>query len=635
MKSESACVLRASVVKSFSLPQSARNKTSLFASPEKRNVILCLLIVVATLALYNPVNQHPFVNYDDDRYITENLHVRAGVTWGTITWAFTSTQQANWHPLTWLSHALDCQLFHLNATGHHFTSLLIHTLNAVLLFLLLVYATGRTGPSLLVAALFAIHPINVESVAWVAERKNVLSTFFFFLAIGAYGWYGRTPGWKRYLLVVLMFACGLMAKPMVITLPFVLLLLDCWPLGRAQGSPNPAQHTVQSPIPRLIAEKLPLLALSLASAIITLHAQQAGGAMRSTLQFSLGVRLENAIVAYAMYLWKAVWPTRLAPLYPHPGNSLSAWQIGLSALALVGITALVLKFRSRRYLLAGWLWFLGALVPVIGLVQVGDQAMADRYAYIPLIGIFAMIAWAGADLAEARKLPPAVRIASAACILVALAAATHRQLAHWQSSYDLWSHALAVTDKNFIAEDNLGGALLMLDKADQAYPHFQAAAEINPRDPMSHANLGTYLQEHGRLPEAVEQYNTVIHLTSDPGLLAATYANLGTAYRELGDSAKAREAYDEALRLNPGQFNAYLGLGRLLEGQGELQGAIDNYSHSVELRPTKEGYLCLGHALESVGRLQEALAAYQEALKISPDSKAAQQAADALAAKLK
>ncbi len=602
----------------------------LFSSPEKRNVVLCLLLVVATLALYNPVNRHPFVNYDDDRYITENLHVHNGLTWETIAWAFTATEQGNWHPLTWLSHALDWQLFHRNATGHHFTSLLIHAANAVLLFLLLIYATGRVGPSWLVAALFALHPINVESVAWVAERKNVLCTFFFFAALIAYCWYSRKPDWRRYLAFAGLFALGLMSKPMVITLPFVLLLLDYWPLGRIRGVPAGTPPIAQVPLSRLLVEKLPLLVLSAASAWITMQAQRAGGAMRSAAQFSIGVRLENALVAYATYLWKMIWPSRLAPLYPHPGDSLGAWRVVVSALVLLAVTGVVVRFRSRRYLLTGWLWFLGTLVPVIGLVQVGDQAMADRYAYIPLVGIFVMIAWGAADFADSRQIGFTARVVPAACILLALAFATNRQLGYWSSNYDLWTHALAVTDRNFIAQDNLGGALLLLGKPDEAYLHFQAAAEINPSDPMSHSNLGAYLQEHGKLTEAMEQYDRTISLTSDAGLLAATYANLGTAYRKLGEAEKARESYDQALRQNPGQSNAYLGLGQLLEKQNQLDDAIRNYSKSVELRPTDSGFLLLGHALERAGRRPEALAAYQAALKLSPENPEAQHAVDAL-----
>jgi Flp pilus assembly protein TadD len=618
------------------LPTTARKPlekpAGVFSSPEKRNVVLCLLLIVATLALYNPVNRHPFVNYDDDRYVTENPHVHNGLTGDTFTWALTAMEQGNWHPVTWLSHALDWQLFHQNPTGHHFTSLLIHASNAVLLFLFLIYATGRVGPSWFVAALFALHPINVESVAWIAERKNVLSTFFFLAALIAYCWYAKKTDWRRYLAFTGLFIFGLMSKPMVITLPFVLLLLDYWPLGRIKGSPANAE-VPQSSLSRLLVEKLPLLALSASSAVITMKAQQAGGAVRSTAQFSLAVRLENAVVAYATYLWKMIWPSHLAPLYPHPGDSLAVWQIVISALALLVVTGVVLRFRSRRYLLMGWLWFLGTLVPVIGLVQVGDQAMADRYAYVPFIGIFVMIAWAAADLADSLQIGFSVRMIPAACVLMALSFATHHQLGYWSSSYDLWAHALAVTDKNFIAQDNLGGALLLQGKPDEAYPHFQAAVEINPKDPMSHANLGAYLQEHGRLAEAIEQHNRAISLTSDAGLLATTYANLGTAYRKLGEDEKARESYDQGLRLNPNQSNAYLGLGQLLEKQNRLDEAITNYSRAVELRPSDTGFLLLGHALESAGRRSEALAAYQSALQLSPDMPEAQHAVDALSGK--
>jgi protein O-mannosyl-transferase len=615
------------------LPAKPEKPAALFSSPEKRNVILCLLLVVATLVLYNPVNRHPFVNYDDDVYVTENPHIQNGLRADTIAWALTSTEQANWHPITWMSHALDYSLFHQNPAGHHFTSLLIHAMNVVLLFLLVAYSTKRIGPSLFVALVFAIHPINVESVAWIAERKNVLSSFFFLAAIGAYGWYAQKPHWQRYLAVAGLFVLGLMSKPMVVTLPFVLMLLDYWPLGRIRGVPFGTLGAPQSSPAKLLVEKLPLLALSAASAVITVQAQQAGGAMRSTVQFSLGVRLENAVVAYAMYLWKMIWPSHLAPIYPHPGGSLAAWQVAVSVLVLLAVTGIALAYRSKRYLLTGWLWFLGTLIPVIGLVQVGDQAMADRYAYIPLIGIFVMIAWGVADLADSLRLGVSLRLVAAICVLLALSLATYRQLGYWSSNYDLWSHTLAVTDRNFIAQDNLGGALLLLDRPDDAYAHFQVAAEINPRDPMSRSNLGAYLQEHGHLNGAIEQYKSVISITSDSGLLAGAYANLGSAYLSLGADDQARQNYDLSLRFNASQPNAYLGLGRLLEKQNNLDEAINDYSRSVELRPTDRGFMFLGHALENAGRRSEALAVYQQALKLSPDSTEAQHAVDALTSK--
>jgi len=604
-------------------------QASLFADPQKRNKIVCLLLAVVTLALYNPVNRHPFVNYDDDRYVVNNPHVRQGLTDDTFTWALTSTEQANWHPLTWMSHALDVSLFGKNPVGHHFTSVLLHAANVVLLFLLLIWVTRRLGPSLFVAMLFAIHPINVESVAWVAERKNVLCTMFFFLTLWAYGWYARKPSWKRYLAVAALFAAGLASKPMVITLPFVLLLLDYWPLGRVRGGKTEAETHPTFSWSRLAVEKLPLLALSAGSAVITMLAQQAGGAVRTTAEVSFGARLATAIWAYAMYLWKMVWPAQLAPMYPHPGDSLAAWQVLVAAAVLIAISVMVWRFRSRRYLLVGWLWFLGTLVPVIGLVQVGEAAMADRYAYIPLIGIFVMIAFGVADWAEEKKfgLWPAL---AAAVTLVALALATHRQIEYWQSSSDLWSHALAVTENNFVAENNLGGALILEGKEEEAHAHFEAAARINPRDPMSRSNLGIYLQHHNQMREAVADYEAAVELTSDPGLLSQTYANMGAAQRAQGDDERAQKSFEQSLGFNSTQFNAWRGLGLLAQKQGKFEEAISDLSRAVELQPTAQGYFELGRVLEQAGHVPEALDAYQQALKISPEFVEAQQAADAL-----
>lgn len=598
---------------------------SLFASPAKRNPIVCLLLTVVTLAVYNPVNRHPFVNYDDDRYVTENSHVRQGLTLDTIRWSLTSTEQANWHPLTWMSHALDCSLFGLNPAGHHFTSVLIHTINVVLLYLLLIWSTGRIGPSVFVAALFALHPINVESVAWVAERKNVLSTLFFLLTLWAYGWYARQPGWKRYLAVISLFAAGLASKPMVITLPFLLLMIDYWSSQRVSPTKGP------TPWRRLVAEKIPLFALSAASALITMHAQRAGGAMRATAQFPFSVRLANATCAYAMYLWKMIWPAKLAPLYPHPGNSLAAWQVGVAALVLIGITMLLWRSATRRYLFFGWLWFLGTLIPVIGLIQVGDAAMADRYAYIPLIGIFFVIAFAVAH--RAKRIDSKWLIAPAALILIALAFVTHRQIGYWQSNVELWSHTLAVTKNNFIAEDNLGGALILEGKEEEAHAHFEAASTINPNDPMSRLNLGTYLQTHNQPSEAIAEYERALALTSDPGLRAQTYTNLGAAQRALSEDDESRISFGQALRLNPHLSAPWLGLGLLARKQGKLQEAIDYLTYSINVQPTAEAYFELGKTLTQAGQVDLARGAYRQALKIDPEFAQAQQAADTLPSK--
>jgi tetratricopeptide (TPR) repeat protein len=376
-------------------------------------------------------------------------------------------------------------------------------------------------------------------------------------------------------------------------------------------------------------EKAPLLALSVASAVITMQAQRAGGAIRTTMEVSFGARIATAIWAYSMYLWKMIWPARLAPLYPHPGDSLALWQVLVAASVLIAISAMIWQLRAHRYLVVGWLWFLGTLVPVIGIVQVGEAAMADRYAYIPLIGIFVMIAFGVADWAESKRLGfwPAI---PAAAIVVALAITTHHQIGYWQSNYDLWSHTLAVTQNNFVAENNLGGALILQDREEEAHPHFEAAARINPRDPMSHTNLGIYFQKHGQMGEAIMEYETAASLTSDPGLLAQTYANLGAAHRALGDDEQSHQDFDQSLRFNPNQYNAWFGLGLLAQKQGKLDEAISDLSRSVELQPTAQGYLELGRMLAQAGHVPEALDAYQQALKISPDLVQAQQAADAL-----
>lgn len=600
----------------------------MFAAPHKRAFVLSLLLAVFILTIYNQATHFPFINFDDDRYITENPHVSAGLTLQTVQWALTSTAEANWHPLTWMSHALDCQWFGLNPTGHHLTSILLHTLSSVLLFFLLWQATRRMGLSFFVATVFALHPVNVESVVWVSERKSVLSTLFFLLTLGAYGWYARKPGWKRYLAVAVLFGLGLASKPMLVTLPCVLLLLDYWPLRRIQGSSDDAQLAPQASAGMLIIEKLPLLALSAVSALITIRAQRAGGALAAT--FPLGVSVKNALYSYLMYSWKAIWPANLAPLYPHPGYSLSAWKAALAVLFLIAVSILVLKLRSRRYLAAGWLWFLGTLVPVIGIVQAGNQAMADRYAYIPLVGLFVMIAWGVADAVEAAKLHLAWKIAPAVFVLMTLSVVTYRQVGYWKSSLDLWGHTLDVTKNNFVAEDQFGGALVELNRTDEAYSHFLRAAQLAPADPVSHTNVGFYLYQHGRVAEAIPYFRLAVTLTTDARVLATAYSNLGSAYYDLGDDNKSRASFEQSIRLNPNRFSTWFGMALLAERQGKLQDAMRDFAISLKLQPNVQSYLGLGRTLAETGNKAEALAAYELALKISPDLVEAQQAVVAL-----
>src|SRR5271165_1250134 len=584
--------------------------------PHRWTLAACVLLAVTTLLLYSPVARHPFTNFDDPDYVTQNRHVQAGLSWQTMAWAWTTTEQANWHPLTWISHALDCQLYGLNAGGHHLTSVLWHALNVVLLFLLLMQATGMTVRSAVVAALFAVHPLNVESVAWVAERKNVLSMFFFLLALGAYGWYARRPDWKRYAAVAVLFVLGLASKPMVITLPCVLLLLDYWPLGRVQGWTKPS---TTFPVPqtawvRLIAEKTPLLILSLASGVVTMIAQQSGHAVVPAGHLPLLVRAQNALYSYAMYVVKLFWPVHLAVLYPHPLDKLTFLQVALSALFLIAVSVFVWRVRIKRpYLVTGWLWFLGTLVPVIGLIQVGAQGMADRYTYLPGIGLFVMLAWRGFEWSEERSADSRIIAAGTVTILVVLCALTFRQIGHWRSSYDLWTHTCAVTESNFVANDKLGDLLLKQGRR-EALRYYEAAAAIAPWDPVSHGVVASILQDRGDFQGAIQNYNVVLNMSRNPAFKANVYANLGAIYRQLGDYPRARENSERALNLNSDAVRQMIG----------------QRSEFVAVQPSAPGYFHLGLLLEGAGQLNEARSAYEQALRLNPEFGQARKALDAL-----
>jgi Flp pilus assembly protein TadD len=597
-------------------------------SSSHRNLILCLLLVTCTLVIYNSVNQNGFVNYDDDVYVTANRHVQAGLHWSTIRWAFTTFDAANWHPLTWISHAFDYQLFKLNPAGHHYTNVLLHSANVVLLFLLLVEATQRTWPSLIATAIFAVHPLNVESVAWAAERKNVLSMLFLLLALWAYQRYASKPSIARYGAVFSLFACGLMAKPQVITLPFLLLLWDYWPLQRLQfGSRQSGavgNHTRS--LGWLILEKVPLLALSAASAVVTLAGQQAGGAVRTTIEYPATVRIENAIGAYFDYVGRLLWPLRLAPMYPHPGDSLLAWQISVAALFVIGVSVLVLRFREKRYLVVGWFWFLGALVPMIGLVQVGQQATADRYMYLPMIGLLLMLCWGLADWAAERRTRVVRLTCATAVVLAAHGALTYRQVAFWHDSETLWTHAVAVTRDNYVAHINLGETFLNQERTEEAAVHFRAAVQIRPSDPAAHLNLGTCERRNKNFVPALQEDQAVLRLTSDKGLRTYALVNLGSDYRHMQDYHRAKESYEAALQLNPETARAFIGLGVLAEKTGEFNDAVKNYSRAVELEPSDVGYLLLSQALQQVGKPAASRSALEAAQRISPDFDRAQQA---------
>jgi protein O-mannosyl-transferase len=614
-----------------------------FASHTSPSWILAVVLAAATVVIYSPVRHQPFLNYDDDAYVTENAHVQSGLNWNTVKWAFTTYEFVNWHPLTWISHALDYQMFQLDPGGHHETSVALHALNALLLFWVLLRATGSPGPSLVVAALFALHPIDVESVAWISERKNLLSTLFFLLALGAYGWYARGPRVTRYAVVAALFALGLMAKPQVITFPFVLLLWDYWPLQRMFADRREAPSENSATIPAkslswLLLEKLPLFAICVASAVITLRAESTGGTLSGIYFHPFSVRLQNAILSYVRYVAHAFWPSSLALYYPYPSaDSLVLWQVIAASVFLLAVTALVIVNRRRRYLLVGWLWFLGTLVPMIGLRQVGIQAMADRYAYLSFIGLFIMVCWGVRGWARQRHLSNAALAAVSIVALVALAVMTHRQLAYWDNNVKLWSHAVAVTRDNYMAEDHLGGALLADGHFELAMPHFYRAVAINPDDPDSNLNIGAYEQQQRNFPQAIVRYNQVVSATQDSAVLnavvrAKAFDNMGYLYRELGDLPHARESFQGAVASDPQFAKAWIGLGLVEQKSGNLGAAIQAYSQAMKLQPSDWGYLLLARALEQSGDNAAALSAIRQAQGLTHNLENAQRGADRLLA---
>ncbi len=614
--------------------------SQLFQAPQMRTLLLCLLLTAAVLVFYNPVIHNGFLNYDDDGYITNNAQVRTGLTWATVKWAFTTYDQANWHPLTWLSHALDCEIFGLNPAGHHYVNVSLHAANVVLLFLLLQRATGFRWRSLTVAALFALHPMNVESVAWAAERKNLLSMMFFLLALYAYGEYARRPGFRksglrRYALVAFFFVLALLSKPQVIAFPFLLGLWDYWPLCRIVAPAFAGPEAQGGNVPKwpsgwLALEKLPLLLLSAASAVVTMKAQKAGGAVQAFSRYSLLLRVETAVISYVDYLGKALWPSHLVALYPHPTKLYPAWQVAAAVLVLMVVTALVLRARDQRYLVVGWFWFLGSLVPMIGLVQVGFQAMADRFAYIPFIGLFLMMTWLVADLAKAHQIPAAWLAIPAVSCLLALGTVTYRQVDYWHDIPSFWLRTLALTQDNYMAQNNFGDFLLNQGRTEEAAAHFRAALAIRPDGLTANLNLGAYEQDRGNLPAAIERYQMVALHAADVGLRAKAYGNLGFAYRQMGQSMKARQCFQTALQLEPNRTTAMVGLGLIAQKDGDLPEAVRQYSHAMAVQPTDVGYLLLARALQQEGRSDEANAISERVARFSPNLSEAQKTSESL-----
>ncbi len=592
-------------------PANPQSTLPAFGPASGANAFVALLLAATVLVSFRPALDNGFVRFDDTAYITQNPEVLRGLSWEGLRWAFSTTYEANWHPLTWLSHMLDVELYELAPRGHHLTSLLLHAGSTVLLFLLLRSMTGDLWRSAMVAALFGIHPLRVESVAWAASRKDVLSGLFFLLALLSYLRYVRRRTIAPYAALVLLFACGLMAKPVVVTLPFQLLLLDFWPLGRL-GRPRAAS------LLRLASEKLPLFALAAVASVVTYRAQQTGRAMEMLADLPFLSRLANAFVAYTGYLRHVVWPLELVFFYPHPGAGLPVRQVVASALLLALCTVAALLVRRRRpWLAVGWLLYLGSLVPMIGLVQVGSQAMADRYTYLPLVGIFMAIAWTGGEaFAGARRWRP-VLAAVAVLASTALMKVTMKQTTYWKDSVTLYTHALAVSSRNWVAEYNLGVALAAAGRTDAAEEHYRRCLSIKPDYGHAHGNLGLLLLDRGLFDEAI------LHLRESrrlrPGEPVAI-VNLAGGLARAGRFGEAATLYQEVLLEHPGMREVHVDLGVTLALLGRQREAADEFTVALQAIPADETTrFYRGRALLALGDPSGAAADFREALRIRPD----------------
>ncbi|HEV2045786.1 MAG TPA: tetratricopeptide repeat protein [Chthoniobacterales bacterium] len=573
-------------------------------APRWNDIAICGVLVLLAWVVFGQTLAHDFVNYDDKTYVYGNSLVSNGLTLRGIVRAFADTQTGNWHPLTLISHMLDCQFFGLKPGGHHFTNVLFHAMAVLLLFLWLRKATGKLWPSAFVAAMFAIHPLRVESVAWIAERKDVLSAVFFMLTLGAYVHYVRKPALGRYLTMSILFAAGLMSKPMLVTVPFVLLLLDYWPLGRSKRSEvsllrakaataaargQKAGSKIQIWL-GLLAEKIPLFVLSIGSCVVTFILQERSTGSIAQLPFSW--RVQNAIVSYVTYLWQMFWPAKLAVFYPHPENHLALWQVVFAAAFLVAITLLVFALRrARPYLLVGWLWYLSMLLPVIGFVEVGLQGHADRYTYLPQIGLYIAITWLVADLSVSLRFHRKILAAAAIIIVTALTARAWKQTSYWRNSETLWTHTLAVTQDNDVAHTNLGMFLADRGQLDEALAHLQTALQIRsggvqPHYDLSfaliHCDLGYALAKKGELDNAIAHLRKAIEF--QPNYPDAHY-NLGTALFQKGRIDEAIAEWQKTLSIRPNDSGAHTSLGNALVQKGSLRDAIDHYQTALDLAP--------------------------------------------------
>jgi len=589
----------------------------------RRRVYAALALLLANLLVYGPTVRHEFVNFDDNHYVTENRHVLNGLTLEGLRWSWTSLEYSNWHPLTWLSHMLDVQLFGASPGGHHLVSVVLHATSALLLLHLLWGMTGAFWRPVIAASLFALHPLRVESVAWVAERKDVLATLLLLCAIAAYRSYARRPGWRTFVPVLLIFALGLTAKPMLVTFPFVLLLLDFWPLGRYEGGPPPAVDAggARFPVRRLVLEKFPFFLLSLGSSVITYIAQKSGGAVSLEGNLFLGNRIGQAMVSYLGYLGKTAWPTGLAVFYPR-GSSVNPLEVAAAVAVLAAISLVALRWaRELPYLPVGWFWFAGTFVPVIGFVQVGSQAMADRYTYIPHIGLFVALVWL---LGEVPRRWPGARtalagVAAASVGSFALLAAL--QVTRWRDTEILMQSALAIEGGNWLAEVNVGEILVRKGRHEEATTHFRNAVRLNAMSSLARYNLATSLSREGRYAEALEHFQAALEMQPASTL---TLNNLALALSALGRHEEAVARMESALRLSPQDAKGYYNLGLVLDAAGRLGDAERAYRRALELDEAMvAGHNNLGIVLARQGRMSEAIGHFSAAVRLDPADSAA------------
>ena len=580
-----------------------------------RFVLICVFLIAAIVAVYWRVYNYDFVRYDDGKYVTANTNIQSGLNGKSFSWAFTTGYFGNWNPLTWLSYMLDWQLFGSNPGGFHLTNLIFHIINTLLLFLVLKRMTGVLWQSAFVAALFALHPLHVEAVAWVSGRKDVLSTFFWLLTMAVYMWYVKQPRVYRYLLVLLFFMMGIMAKPMLVTLPFVFLLLDYWPFDRIK-------RVDWKTISQLILEKIPFIILAVVFSVIAFFTQRNAGAITEFNDFGLRFRLYNALISYVKYMEKMFWPSRLSVYYPHPGENVSILYALISAVLLLAITIFVLRLaKNHRYLFTGWFWYLGTLLPVIGLVQVGPHAMADRYSYITLTGLFIIIAWGLPELlgkwVSASPQRKIVLWEFSLIVIFALTVCAYIQTQYWKNSMSLFEHSLRVTENNYLMIDNYASILVEQGRLDEAIGWCKESLRINPDSAVGHNNLGGALLQAGRVRQAIDCFRSAIKC--NPDFLQANL-NLADSLEKQGNFEEAVSYYKQAIRIAPDNAQAFLGLAITLTKLQKFDQAIEPFDKAIKLEPANisaRGYR--GMALAAIGKIDEAIEDIRFVLNARPD----------------